>query len=271
MGDKPNGRLLYQGGVNYGIQLKGQDMIHLGTRQKMIARPDSDILAYDDGKQTVDVQGRWENVTSSSVDGMGIMASSGSNQVGISDYVWDAHVGDGVAGSDSGNGTGNRNDCNGCSGLDDDPWKDWDGCILIVGTQIAMYHEEIKNTWSNRQEREKICDELHMEMKTGDDHSTMFRNIPGGFTGLSLPFVNNNYGANQELRISKDLFTSDIDKKQPLMINRPSDICNWGICIESAKTDDVGTSSKNKSNYDGHTVVCAGYQNGGDKLEVFTS
>lgn len=270
MGDTPDGRLLYQGGVNYGIQLDGQEMIHLGTHQKMIARPDSDILAFDEGDQTVNTQAQWETAVDPSTSGMGTMAS-GSNQVGITDYVWDAHVGNGVSGSDTGTGTGNRNDCYGCRGLADDPWKDWDGCIPIAGTQIVMYHEEIENTWSNRKKREKICDELHMEMKTGDDHSTSFGNIPGGFTGLSLSFVNNDYGANQELLITKNLFTSDIDSNQPLMINRPYDICNWGICIESATTDDVTTSSKDKNNYDGHTVIAAGYQNGGDQLEVFTS
>lgn len=271
MGDSPSGRLLYQGGVSYGVELSGQEMVHLGTHQKMVTRPDSDILGYDDDKQAVDTHARWENATKNSVSGMGTIAGSGSNQVGMTDYVWDAHVGDGVSGSDTGNGTGNRNDCSGCLGLDDDPWKDWDGCIPIAGTQIVMYHENIENTYSNRGKREKICDELHMEMKTGDDHSTKFKNIPGGFQDLNLTFVDNEYGANQELLISKNLFTSDIDKGQPLMINRPSDICNWGVCIESETGDDVDTSSKDKDSYDGHTVVAAGYQNGGDTLEVFTS
>lgn len=270
MGDSPTGRLLYQGGLNYGIHLGGQEMIHLGHNKKMVAHAKSDILSYDEGDEVVDTQAQWEGAADPSVEGTGvsIMASSGSGRVGFSDYAWDAHVGEGVSGSDSGNDVGDGDDCNGCVGLADDPWQDWDGCIPIAGTQVVMYHEGLENEWSNRQEREKICDELHMGMDTGQDISTSFKNIPGGFTSLDLSFLDNDYDANQELLISKGLFTSDIDDDKPLMLNRPGDACGLGICIESS--EDVTISDKEKGDYDNHTVVVAGYQDGGDKLEVFS-
>lgn len=270
VGFEPTGRLLYQGALDFGIQVSADQMIHLGSRKLAPVRQTSELLAHDvDGVETVDVARQWQLVEDGALEPESQVGSDASEHLDFDQYAWDGHYAEGPAeGSPDGDASGGQ-DYPANRGLADDSWDAWDGCTPIAGTQIIMFHENLGNYSWNVEERGKICDALHHLMHTNDAGWSDTWNVDDGFDeiGGELGFLDNDYDGANEYNLSKNLVKSEIEGGRPFVLTN-YDAPVIGSLGDGA--DGPGSQKKNGDNYNGHSVVGSGYdENGSLEIDVY--
>lgn len=259
LGANSTDRLLYQGGVDFGIQISDDEMINLRSQKRTPIRTSSEAQLLADKSNEGGVSTQWDNVINRSSVPESEYRSYRSEDLPrhFGYYAMDGHYGEGRVTGDKGD-DGPEYPAN--RGMEEDPWGSWDGCNPIAGTQIIMYHEDLQNSSENVEEREKICDALHHLMQTTDGGDTAPPFYDRGFNLIDteLDFLSNDYSGENEHNISKDLIRNEIDQGRPFMLS------NWKVPTGPLK-------KKKGNNYNGHAVVGARYHEGSTmEIDVYT-
>ncbi|SER17178.1 hypothetical protein [Natrinema salaciae] len=261
VGASSTGRLLYQGGLRFGIQTSDDEMVDLKGQRRIPIRNSSEPLAVQ--STDIDVKSEWDRLTSRSSIPEAEYRSYSGVSLDFDDYAWDGHYGEGDPVGDIGDG---NLDYPASRGMEPDSWDSWDGCNPIAGTQIIMYHEGWPNNDENVEKREEICDALHHLMDTDDEGWSKTQNVDDGIDEISdeLGFLDNSYNGENEHNISKKLVRSQIDSGRPFMLTnyKLPDIPNPFGKPEIQTKDRPRTNKKKGNNYNGHAIVGAGYHEG---------
>ncbi|WP_435363276.1 C39 family peptidase [Haloarchaeobius sp. DYHT-AS-18] len=232
-GHGTTGRLLYHGGVKYGLELgdgramnvrngrptatgRGIDPADMGFDSEQVAQQRNALQTDSVTTSDVTIQSHWDTI-------YGVPA-------------WTEHD-DGNSGSTS-YGTG------------DDSWDDWDGCVPVAASMIIAYHEgfDESDTWW----REYLIDRLHDDMNTNDAGSTWPTDIDDGFDKFSNGSHSYN-GRNIYLWNHPDFTKREIsDNSRPFLLNM----------------NDGGSANDRSQNYGDHSTTVVGYASNGDELEL---
>jgi len=163
-GGSAPGRMLYHGGVTFGLEttdgnaidLRGGKPKHVGTLDKetavqpATAQPDTDSTGRTDAENPPD----WSGGTDDSISGV---------------PNWTEEDGGGADNTSYGTG--------------DDSWDSWDGCVPVAQSMVIGYHEGI-DEWED-DEREALIDRLHDDSNTSEGGSTDPWNIDNGINSYS--------------------------------------------------------------------------------------
>ncbi len=263
-----DGRLLYQGGLDFGIEADAGEMIRLRSQRRTPVRPVGSLHRSVDDTGADRARRSWATLLDDTAD---LRREYGTADTSLSfgAYAWDGHYGEGDPVGDDTGGASYPN----CRGTPDDSWDGWDGCSPVAGTQIVMYHEGLENTDANLAERETICDALHELMDTNDSGWSNTWNIDNGFDNLANELdgkgtIDGSYNGDNEYNISKGLIQSEIDDGQPCMLTNYSIIPNGDPTVTGPGAGSgPRRMKKGGSNYDGHSIVITGY-NTGTTMEV---
>lgn len=233
-GFSPTGRLLYHGGVKYGLELEGGKAMNVrnGKPQSVDA-----ISPTDKSFEPDRVAREWD-----ALDSDGDVTTSGS--VGTMNHydwiygvpAWTEHDDGGGSTTYYGSGT--------------DEWIKWDGCTPIAGSMVIAYHEGYTedDTWY----REYIIDRLHDTMNTGDDDgATWPSDIDNGFDNYTWGSYDYN-GRNIYLWTYPDFEKQEINNNRPFLLNM----------------DDGGSAEDKTQNYGDHSVTVVGYKDDVEYLEI---
>ncbi|WP_461864036.1 C39 family peptidase [Thermococcus sp.] len=134
-----------------------------------------------------------------------------------------------------------------------DPWSWWDGCTPIAASMVIAYYEpQLQDSW----DREALIDVLHHTLKTNATGATWSYNVVPGIENLHEEYqriskiitlnniVENDYTAWWESRATGFYDAiSDINNDHPLLL--------WMI--------DGGSALDRSQNYGNHTVTVVGY------------
>lgn len=102
----------------------------------------------------------------------------------------------------------------------DDSWDNWDGCTPVAGSMIVAYHEGISEYDDDADfYREWYIDELHRDMNTSDDGWTTWWDIDDGFDTFAEG--SNSYdGTNIYVWTHPNFLRSEIsDHQRPFLLN----------------------------------------------------
>lgn len=228
LGASATGRLLYHGGVQYGLEL-------------------------DDGRAMNVRNGRLRAVTSGiEPSGMSFASETverdpdevGTEDVTASDW-WDVIFDVPAWTEHDGGGDGTTS-----YGPGDDSWNGWDGCVPVAASMIIAYHEgyDESDTWM----REYLIDRLHDDMNTNDAGSTWPIDIDDGFD--SFAEGSHDYsGRNIYFWSHPDFTKKEItDNQRPFLLNMTGG----------------GSADDRDQSYGNHTVTVVGYWNDGEELEI---
>lgn len=249
-------RLIYQGGVQYGVEASDGSVVNLRNGRAIENNPGVDPEGVAAGQRlTRDRWGALDDALSDSglaggtglsgiaraVTGSGVSptAVSAVASTGSSDNLWwtpcwTEHDDGGADSTEVGPG--------------DDEWGDWDGCVPVAASMVIGHHEWVSE--SNEEERERIIDRLHWTMNTTDDGLTKPWDIDNGFQKYDEGW--HDYDAqNIYLWNHPDFVKSEIsDHYRPFLLNM------WH----------GGEAEDRYQNYGDHTVTVVGYENDGDTL-----
>lgn len=225
-GASPSGRLLYHGGVKYGIEL--DDGRGVNVRNGRPA-PATGINPADVAKTS---SSNSENSTQSTQIGGTRSTSSSTTSSSTTDsyssssynYLWGVPA-------------WTEED-------DDDPWDEWDGCAPIAGSMIVAYHEGVGES-----KKEEYIDDMHRDMNTNDSGSTMPYEMDDGFDKFDTGSESYN-GRSIYTWHHPDFLKQEIDAERPFLLNMSS----------GDQADD------RDQNYGDHTVAVVGYDEGGDEF-----
>lgn len=232
-GFEPTDRIIYHGGVKYGLELSG------GKAMNVRSGNVEPITVGSPAEKQFDpavVSQEWDEVTGSSA------SSSISGQSSNFGWVygvpaWTEHD-DGGANSTS-------------YGPGDDAWANWDGCVPVAASMIIAYHEGVSST--NDAKREEIIDRLHDSMNTKDGEKGLTDpwNIDDGFDDYT--WGSEDYsGRNIYTWETPDFEKQEIDNDRPFLLNMTSG----------------GTAEDRNDDYGNHTVCVVGYKNDADYLAL---
>lgn len=227
-GVSSTGRLLYHGGVKYGVELEDGRAVNVRN-----GRPE------DVGREFAPSSMSFKPETLERQQ-----SELESDEVRTADWwdtiydvpAWTEH-------DDGGNSTTYY-------GSGDDSWGDWDGCVPVAASMIIAYHEgyDESDTWI----REYYIDHLHQDMNTDDSGSTWPTDIDNGFNN----FAQGSYdysGQNIYLWNHPDFTKKEItDNERPFLLNMTGG----------------GSAGDRNQSYGDHTVTVVGYSNDGDELKI---
>lgn len=233
LGATVTGRLLYHGGVQYGIELAdgramnvrngrpmdvgaGIDPTSMSFEPAMAARQPSDVGREDAGREDVTASDWW-------------------------DTLWDVPAW--TERDDGGNDTTYY-------GSGDDAWDDWDGCVPVAASMILAYHEgyDESDAWM----REYLIDRLHDDMNTNDAGSTWPTDIDNGFNQFaegSHDYSGRNIYVWNHPNFTKTEIT---ENGRPFLLNMTGG----------------GSADDRDQSYGDHSVTVVGYSGDGDELEI---
>lgn len=228
--NNPTGRLLYHGGVKYGLELDNGQIINV--RDKLPSRIGKGINPESMSYNSPAIKQQWDYFEGS--DDVGMTSSSDTDTL-ESVPAWTSHDDTGANITNYGPGK--------------DLWAEWDGCTPIAGSMIIAYHEGY--TESDTWEREYIIDHLHDSMETDDDSGeTLPSNIDDGFD--SYTEGSNDYNGRNIYNPDPEFTTREIsDYSRPFLLNM---------------TDGGSADDRNQS-YGDHSVTVVGYNNSSTLLE----
>lgn len=234
-GVEGTGRLLYHGGVQYGLEL--QDGRALNLRN---GRPSAVGVGIDPSGMSFDpaIVDRQR----AALEGTGgTVSTSGVTTLQTFDSLWDVPA---WTEHDDGNASSTS------YGSGADSWDDWDGCTPIAASMIVAYHEGYteSDTWI----REYYIDRLHDDMNTNDAGDTWPTDIDNGFDNFSEGSYSYN-GTNIYVWTHPDFTKSEISThNRPFLLNMTSG----------------GTANDRTQAYGDHTTTVVGYASNGDELEL---
>ncbi|ERH13876.1 MAG: hypothetical protein J07HB67_00129 [halophilic archaeon J07HB67] len=195
-GARPTDKLLYHGGVKYGVELA-------------------------DGRGVNVRNGRAASLREVDPDGLSSSSTGAPSATSSSDQIW------GVP-----------------AWTDEDGDGSWDGCVPVAASMVVAYHEGV-GTWKKKE----YIDDLHEDMNTNDDGSTLPTDIDNGFNKFDTG--DNSYnGRNIYVWSTPDFVKGEVDAERPFLLNMTS----------GDQADD------RNQNYGNHTVTVVGYDQGGDEL-----
>lgn len=238
-GHTPTGRLLYHGGVKYGIELTNGQALNVRN-----GRPSNVGSGIDPASMSFDhvaTERQWEVLSSDFASPED--ESTTSNEVtAYSDWdrlhsvpAWTSHDETGANITNYGSAR--------------DAWADWDGCTPIAGSMIIAYYEGY--TESDTWEREYIIDHLHDSMRTDDDSGETFpSNIDDGF---------DNYTEGSYSYDGRNIYNPDAgftkreisDNYRPFLLNMT----------------DGGSAEDRSQAYGDHSTTVVGYDDSGTTLK----
>ena len=230
-GASPTGRLIYHGGVKYGVELDdGTAMNVRNGKPELVDEASPSAMSFDGDRVAQD----WEAATSDGVSTDSVSTQSIDWVYGVP--AWTEH-------DDGGNSWTSY-------GTGDDEWIDWDGCTPVAGSMIIAYHEghDESDTWY----REYIIDRLHDTMQTDDSNGETFpSDIDNGFDNYT--WGSNDYnGRNIYTWTTPDFEKQEVNNDRPFLLNM-----NGG-----------GSAEDRSQNYGDHTVIVVGYKDDADYLEI---
>lgn len=239
----PTDRLLYHGGVKYGLELdNGQALNVRNGRPSTVGRGiDPASMSFDPTtvrRQRDTLSGNSGNTSSSEATASSEEVTTSSSFDTLIDVpAWTEHDGTGANITNYGPAK--------------DYWAEWDGCVPVAASMIIAYHEGY--TESDTYQREYIIDHLHDSMKTTDDTGETFpTNIDDGFNNYTEGSHSYN-GRNIYAWVHPDFTKREItDNKRPFLLNM----------------NDGGTADDRSEAYGDHTTTVVGYASDGDELEL---
>lgn len=234
-GFEPTGRLLYHGGVKYGLELAGGRAMNL--RDGRI----TDVRGYDPASMSFDpetVERRWTDLgDATGSTGGATEASSGQWSDTLHDVpAWEE------------NDEGKKDSTS--YGPKGDAWSEWDGCSPVAGSMIVAYHEDKdeQDTWY----QEYYIDKLHESMDTDYGGETKPWNIDDGFDDFDGGSHSYN-GRNIYSWYHPNFVKSEIsDNERPFQLNMRN-----GGCANDRDRD-----------YGEHSVVVVGYTDDGETFKI---
>jgi hypothetical protein len=229
LGVGSTGRVLYHGGVKYGLELEDGRAVNVRNGRPTEVGRDFDPSAMSFKPETI--QRQQDAVESDEV---------------TTDFHWDT-IYDVPAWTEH-DGTHNKDYT--YYGTGDDSWDKWDGCVPVAASMLIAYHEgyDEEDTWT----REYYIDKLHDDMNTNDAGSTWPTDIDNGFN----KFAEGSYdydGTNIYLWSHPNFTKKEItDNNRPFLLNM----------------NDGGTANDRNQTYGDHTTTVVGYGSDGDELEL---
>lgn len=241
-------RYLYQGGVQYGLELSDGTVANLRNGKvyaenpgmnpdAMVAGDELTREKWADVEDELDGSGRSEAGVAggaSTADGASVLSHDDSDEVwGVPCWTEED---DGGAGSTE-------------VGTGPDTWNDWDGCVPVAASMVVGYHEWV---WEGDAERrETIIDRLHRTMNTSVDGQTYPWNVDDGFEDYHWGW--NDYDArNIYVWTYPDFEKTEIANYRPFLLNVFSG----------------GEAEDRSQNYGDHSVTVVGYRDGGATLKL---
>lgn len=222
------GRLLYHGGVKYGLELA--DGRALNVRN---GRPTDVGTGIDPSAMSFKPEVAQRQQVQTESDDVSTMAEW-DTVYGVP--AWTEHDDGGSSSTSYGSG--------------DDSWDDWDGCVPVAASMLIAYHEgyDESDTWM----REYYIDHLHDDMNTNDAGSTFPSDIDNGFDNFSQG--SNDYdGTNIYVWNHPDFTISEIsDNNRPFLLNM----------------NDGGSANDRSQTYGDHTVTVMGYVKEGEEFKI---
>lgn len=244
-GGRPSGRAIYQGGVQYGMELDDGRVVNLRNGRVVPNDRGVDLGGIAAGRRLT--RDRWDRFDDAGrgASGGGPGGSDGAQAAlstsGSSDRLWWV-----PAWTEHDAGNADRTSV----GSGADAWDRWDGCVPVAASMVVAYHEYVYE-WEE-EKREKIIDRLHWTMNTSEDGNTYPWDVDDGFDKYDWGW--NSYdGRNIYLWTHPNFTISEIsDHSRPFLLNMTS-----------------GDQAEDRSqNYGDHSVCVVGYRDGGDQLAL---
>lgn len=242
-GHSPTGNLLYHGGVKYGVELAGGEVMNVRNGR---VEP---VSAISPSEKSFDEEFAEERrnalVSGGAVNGAAGIGAGGSAAASSAAMDYSNKVRGVPAWTEHDDG-GWYETYMGC-GVDE--WDEWDGCSPIAGSMVIGYHEYVDE--DEDCERELLIDRLHIYMKTDDSGDTYPWNIDDGFDKYDDGWYDYN-GRNIYSNATRDYMKQEIDYNRPFL-------CNM---------DDAGSAWDNSQDYNDHSVTVVGYDYDGDVMII---
>jgi hypothetical protein len=229
-----NDRLLYKGGVSYGVETVGGQVIDLRTDLTGGLKTLPGFSSLELGGENAH---HWRKHDQRASPLTTLDTGRADDDIeGVPDWVEED---DGGAEDRSYPET---------IGSDPDPWADWDGCSPVSSSLIVGYHEEIDP--EDQDAIDGLIDVLHRKMNTDDESGgTSLRDIPRGISAYDrgeYTYQAQNYSWNRKQQVRRQIAAD-----QPPALSM----------IDGGKETD--------GRYGNHTVAIVGYSEEGEKDEQF--
>lgn len=250
--DLTAGRPIYTGGITYGLEVGGGQVLNVQDGSVSQLGPGSPTELKFTSTQS---EHRWELVEDGSY---GEDREYGTDDVS----TMDANLSGVPAWTET--DPGNKESTS--IGTGGDTWDDWDGCTPIAASMVIGFHENVYE-WED-DEREAIIDRLHMKMETNASGSTapiefvldLDGNVDGPGDLIVSPMVegiedytegSHDYSATQHINHGPEFVLAEIAQdERPFILN----MAGGGRAEDYPPDEDT---------YDQHSVCVVGYNNDG--------
>lgn len=241
-GVTPKSRLLYHGGMSYGIELESGKAMRLNVPRTGNIPGDFQPSSLKLRKEIANEQWERKEQIETSTDSVSTQDRDGGDTT--------ADTVTGVPAWTSSDSSGSSSSYPYYLGTDPDPWDDWDGCTPIAASMVLCYHEGTSE--SNSEEREQFIDDLHYQMGTSDSGWTYWHDIDAGIQNCTIG--DNYYLSSTNFTFEKSNGESEISNE-----NRP-----FMLSMDNGGDDGSQSDDPDEGDYGDHSVCVRGWDDDSD-------